>query len=322
MTKRALIVGIDEYDEVSNLTGCVADAQSMERVLSRHEDGASNFTCKTMVKPSSGKRITRPVLRGAWVNLFDFEGDVLFYFSGHGCTTDTGGFLVTQEGTPADPGLAMNELLTLAGKSRARTILLILDCCFSGDLGNPPNLQSPYVLEQAQLRRGVTILAASRPTEPAAEVGGHGVFTDLVMGALDGGAADVRGRVSAASIYAYVEAALGPWEQRPLYKTHASTLPPVRLCQPSVPDRLLRELPVLFSRPNDRIVMDRSYEETEASARSENVALFKKFKRLRDARLLRTEKGDDLYWAALGGNAVLLTPLGQFYWRLTKDKRI
>jgi hypothetical protein len=68
--------------------------------------------------------------------------------------------------------------------------------------------------------------------------------------------------------------------------------------------------------------MDKSYEETEASARSENVALFYKFKRLRDARLLQTEKGDDLYWAALNGNAVLLTPLGQFYWRLTKDDRI
>jgi hypothetical protein len=256
------------------------------------------------------------------VDLFDYDGDVLFYFSGHGCHSEMGGFLITQDGSPGDPGLPMNELLTLSNRSKAQSILLLLDCCFSGDMGNPPNLQSPYGLEQAQLRRGVTILAASRPTEPAVEVGGHGVFTDLVLDALAGGAADVRGRVSAASIYAHVEAALGPWDQRPLYKTHASSLPPVRLCDPHIPDTLLRELPELFGATNSRIMMDPSYEETEMAGTAQHIELFNKFKKLRDAHLLRTEKGDDLYWAAIHGNAVLLTPLGRFYWRLAKEGRI
>jgi hypothetical protein len=71
-----------------------------------------------------------------------------------------------------------------------------------------------------------------------------------------------------------------------------------------------------------RIVMDCSYEETEPAGSAEHIALFRKFKTLRDAHLLRTEKGDDLYWAAIHGNAVLLTPLGRFYWRLAKEGRI
>jgi hypothetical protein len=275
-----------------------------------------------LVKPGTGQRITKVVLRKQWVDLFDFEGDIIFYFSGHGYSSETGGYVVTQDGTRGDPGLAMNELLTLASKSKARTILLILDCCFSGELGNPPNLQAPYGLEQAQLRRGVTILAASRPTEPAIEVGGHGVFTDLVLGALRGGAADVRGRISAASIYAYVEAALGPWDQRPLYKTHASSLPPVRLCSPSVQDTILREISEIFSTPESRIMLDPSYEETHKDANPQNIALFKKFKKFRDARLLCIEGGDDLYWAALNSKCVQLTPLGQFYWRLAREGRI
>jgi uncharacterized caspase-like protein len=65
-------------------------------------------------------------------------------------------------------------------------VLLILDCCFSGSIGNPPNLQGE-IENQALLREGVTILAASRPAQVSMEVGGHGVFTKLVMGALRGG---------------------------------------------------------------------------------------------------------------------------------------
>ncbi|MBN2315428.1 MAG: caspase family protein [Sedimentisphaerales bacterium] len=322
MSKRALIVGIDEYDELNNLAGCVADAETIKEVLSRHENGDINFDCQLLVKPGLCQRITKVVLRERWVDLFDFDGDILFYFSGHGAYSETGGFFVTQDGSRGDPGLAMNDLLTLANKSKAKSILFILDCCFSGELGNPPNLQTPYALEQAQLRRGVTILAASRPTEPSVEVGGHGVFTDLVLGAMRGGASDVRGRISAASIYAYVEAALGPWDQRPLYKTHASSLPPVRLCSPCVQDTILRKIPEIFITIDSKIVLDRSYEETERGAIKENVELFKIFKRLRDARLLCIECGDDLYWAALKEKSVQLTPLGQFYWRLAKEGRI
>ncbi len=255
MTKRALVVGIDQYDRVGPLNGCVADATSMAALLDRNDDGSLNFDCRVLTSPGPVP-ITRAVLREQWDDLFrHFDGDVLFYFSGHGTPTSLGGYLVTQDGTPGDPGLAMNDIVTLANRSRARTVLLILDCCFSGSVGNPPNLQSD-VENQAQLREGVTILAASRPTEPAMEVGGHGVFTKLVIGALRGGAADVRGRVSAASVYAYAEAALGAWDQRPLYKSHAARLDPIRTCEPKVSDAILRELPTYFRRPDYEFQLD------------------------------------------------------------------
>ncbi len=144
------------------------------------------------------------------------------------------------------------------------------------------------------------------------------MFTDLIVGALKGGAADVRGNVSAASIYAYVEAALGSWDQRPIYKTHASTLPPVRNCQPSVSDDLLRELPKFFGMCNGAIELDPSCEQTHVEADVEKVALFEKFKKLRDARLLSVDSEQDLYYAALNSNSVRLTSLGQFYWKLAK----
>ena len=323
MSRRALIVGINKYDHVGSLTGCVPDATEMHNVLSRHADGSLNFESRLLTSPGPSA-ITRAFLRQQWRELFqDSRDDVLFYFSGHGIPTDVGGYLVTQDGTPDDPGLPMDDVVTMANKSAAATVLLILDCCFSGATGNPANLQAGGNLEnRALLREGVTILAASRSTEEAVEMGGHGVFTNLILGALRGGAADVRGRVSAASIYAYAEAALGAWQQRPLYKSHAAQLEPVRRCEPTVPDGLLRELPQYFPRPNHEYQLDMTYEETNPTAMPAHVAIFKKFKRLQIGGLLKPRVGEDLYWTATRSEAVLLTDLGQFYLRLVNANRI
>ena len=323
MTRRALLIGIDQYDKISPLKGCVNDALAMQEVLERHENGNRNYDCRVLTSPGR-KPITRRFLREQWTELFEnFDGDVLFYFSGHGSPTNVGGYLVTQDGEPGDPGIAMNDLLVLANRSKAKSILLILDCCFGGDLGNPPNLQSDGSIEnQALLKEGLTILAASRPTQIASELAGHGVFTNLVLGALKGGASDIRGRVSAASIYAYVEQALGAWDQRPVYKSHADRLPPVRFCRAWVPDSLLRELPNIFPQSDSIFAMDPSFEITDPARKPENVELFDKFKVLRNARLLTTQEDKDLYYVALESKWVQLTPLGQFYWELVKRGRI
>lgn len=221
-----------------------------------------------------------------------------------------------------DPGLAMQHLVDMANNSLANTVLIILDCCFSGSAGNPAGLQVGSLEDKALLREGVTILAASRPTQVSVEIGGHGVFTKLMLGALRGGAANVRGHVSAASIYAYAEAALGSWDQRPLYKSHAARLEPVRVCEPTVPDSLLREVPIFFPAATHEYKLDMTYEETNGSAKLENVTIFKKFKRLQIAGLLRPKVGDDLYWTAERSGHVVLTDLGQFYLLLVNDGRI
>lgn len=322
MERRALLVGIDHYKHISYLNGCVADATAIQELLEAHEDGSPNYHCRLLV--SSQGPVTRAVLRSAWNELFDnFEGDAVFHFSGHGSLTNVGGFLATYEWEKDDPGLPMDELLALANKSQARSVLLILDCCHSGYLGNAAVLQAGGSLQdQAHLREGVTILAASRPHESSFESDGHGVFANLILGALSGGAADVRGLVSAASVYAYAEQALGPWEQRPIYKSHAARLSPIRRCEPAVPDSVLRELPKLFSFAKEPFHIAPSYEKTDPLANPEHVTIFDKLKVLRNARLLVTQDNEDLYFVALGSGWVKLSPLGQFYWKLAKSKRV
>jgi caspase domain-containing protein len=322
MAKRALLVGINQYAHVSSLSACVADATAMAEVLSRNADGSVNFDCRLLTAPGP-EPITKVYLRQQWRDLFhDFRGDVLFYFSGHGTPTDVGGYLVTPDGVVDDPGLPMEDVVTMANRSSAETVLLILDCCFSGSIGNPAALQPGSIENRALVREGVTILAASRPTQVAVEVGEHGVFTNLVLGALRGGAADVRGHVSAASIYAYAEAALGAWDQRPLYKSHAARLNPVRTCAPRVSDELLRELPHYFGSPGAAFQLDMTYEETNSAAVPKHVVVFKKFKRFQIAGLLKPRVGDDLYWTAARSEFVELTDLGAFYLQLVRDRRL
>ena len=323
MAKRALIVGINEYDHVTSLSGCVRDAEEMAKVLSRNGDASLNFECRVVTSPGP-ESITRAFLRRQWRELFhDFKGDVIFYFSGHGTPTDVGGYLVTQDGVTDDPGLPMQDLVDMANSSAANSVLIILDCCFSGSAGNTDAIQGGDLESKALLKEGVTILAASRSTQVAMEVGGHGVFTNLLLGALKGGAANIRGRVSAASIYAYAEAALGAWQQRPLYKSHAAHLEPVRTCLPTVTDDVLRELPLMFPGDDYEYQLDPTYEETnQGCAITEHVVVFKKFKRLQIGGVVRPKSGDDLYWSAERSGFVLLTELGKFYRKLAIDGRI
>jgi Caspase domain len=323
MPRAALLIGIDNYSKVTPLKGCVADAQAMYNVLKTNEDGSANYDCR-LVTSTPDTSINLKLFRSLTRDLLEkSKEDALFYFAGHGVSRPFGGFLMSQDGDLDEPGLLMDELLAAINQSKAKSVLVILDCCRSGLLGATTLFQGNNGLEEiAQIREGVTILAASRPTESAVESNGHGIFTRLVIDALSGGATDVRGQVSAASIYAYVEQALGAWDQRPLYKSHADCLAPVRRCRPDVPDALLRELPVLFEQADSMLLLAPSFEYTSPDANQDHVAIFNKLKVFRNARLLVEEQEKDLYFLALDSGWVKLSPLGQLYWRLAKENRI
>jgi len=322
MSRKALLIGIDQYDIFRPLSGCVADATKLGELLAGNEDGSTNYDCRVLTS-AGPPAVTRATLRTEWRNLFqNFDGDALFYFSGHGFPSDTGGFLVTKDGTSVEPGLPMSELVQMANQSSAREVLIILDCCFAGDIGSIPYAQWPGGSPFVQLRQGITIISAAGSKEYAKEEGGHGVFTSLMLQALAGGAADPRGLVSAAAVYAYVEQVLGPWDQRPLYKSYANVLGPVRRCKPRVTDAEIRKLPNLFPLPEMLYELDRTYEYTDESADPKHVEIYNWFKRYRDAGMLRTVDGDDLYFAAMKSGQVELTLLGKFYWWLASKRRI
>jgi hypothetical protein len=144
----------------------------------------------------------------------------------------------------------------------------------------------------------------------------------LVVDALDGGAADLLGEVSAPAIYAYVEAALGAWDQRPLYKSHASQVTTLRSCHPPIDRRILRRLPTLFSLPNEDLALDPSHEETSPQPDPQKCAVFKELLALHRVHLLIPVGAPHMYDAAVQSRGCQLTATGRYYWRLADAKRI
>jgi hypothetical protein len=314
--RRGLLVGIDEYPS-DPLTGCVNDARRIGEVLSRNRDGSPNLDCRYLLAPSD--TVERGTLAQAVSELFSTEADIaLFYFSGHGAADVPGGYLMTPDAETLSDGYPMRDLLAHATRSPVREVVIILDCCYSGQFGNLPETDSRHAL----LREGVAVLAACRPSEVSMEEGGAGVFTTLVCDALDGGAADVLGRVTVGSIYAYVDLALSAWDQRPVFKAHLSKFTPVRQCEPHVDAAILRLLPSYFKSPDEELSLDPSYEPSIEPSNERNERTFAHLQELRDARLLIPVGETHLYYAAVNSKACKLTTLGQFYWQLARRGRI
>lgn len=333
--RRALIIGINTYDMPdSNLEAAVADAEALAERLQRHTDGQMepNYDCRVLLDVmEDGSRITRVALGEACEQLFAaFDGDVLLYFSGHGVLTNVGSYLCTTDATPREWGVSMMHVMNWACASRARNILVILDCCHAGAIGNPAALRQ-YQPEDplALLRENMTVIAASRDSQSSVEAGGHGLFTAAVLDALDGGAADHMGWITAPSIYAYVERRFGAHDQRPIYKSHATRLDPVRKCAPLIERMKLLELIHYFPTESHRYVLDPEHEPEDEHGNMREpvnqakVAVAQLFKDYRDAGLLRsTIPNEQFFWVARRSHTVELTTRGREYWSLAKSGRI
>jgi hypothetical protein len=228
------------------------------------------------------------------------------------------GYMVRQDASKYDEGVAMSDALKWANESRASEVVILIDCCFSGALGNPPAVNNA----RAFLREGISILTASRGDQPSVETGGGGLFTSLLVDALEGGAADILGSVTAPAVYAYVEAALGAWDQRPLFKAHVARLLALRRCKPPIDLAILRKLPELFPLPAADRPLDPSYERTSPAADEAQVAIFRELQSLSRIHLVAPVDADHMYDAAMQSKACRLTPSGRYYWRLARGNRI
>lgn len=329
--KRALIIGINTY-QTSKLSGCVADAQEMGRLLEQNVDGSRNYDCRVLLdKLDDGTPITRAGLRKACTDLFkDFKGDVLFYFSGHGALTPFGGHFCAYDSQKDDWGLPMQEVVELANNSKAHHILMILDCCYSGDIADPSVFNARRSGDPlAVLRENMTVIAASLAPQASTEAGGHGLFTSAVLDALEGGAADHMGWVTAPSIYSYVERRFGWFDQRPVYKSYATGVTVVRECAPLIDRLKLKRLVELFKKQDYKFPLDPEYEPEDEHGKvhkpvnKAKVAIAQLFKEYRDAGLLKPcRRGEQLYWTARRGHKVELTPRGREYWWLIKNKKL
>jgi hypothetical protein len=314
--KKALVIGIDNYP-TAPLSGCVNDANAIATILESNGDGSPNFGVKLITSPPS--LVDRSNLRGSIGQLFSSECDMaLLYFSGHGLIKSNAGYLVTADAKRHDEGVSMDEILVLANSSKAKNKIIILDCCHSGAFGSPALAGSNI----AQLSEGLSILTASRSSEVSVEANGAGVFTSLLADALKGGAADLRGNITPGSLYAYVDEALGAWDQRPIFKTNVTSFTSLRNISPKVPFEVMRRLVKYFSTPDAEHKLDPSYEDTQPEANDENVKIFKDLQKYQSVGLVVPVNAEFMYFAALNSTSCRLTALGYQYWRLVNEKKL
>jgi caspase domain-containing protein len=315
--KRALLIGIDDYDRFSGLDGCVNDVVALEPLLRRNDDDSPNFDCLARTSATGG--VTRDALLADIDMLLGAGADIaLLYFAGHGAGTGSDVSLVTRDATPATPGIPFSGVLAKVAESSVREVVLILDCCFSGAAGGIPQLASSATV----LREGVSILAATRGDQLAPEQDHRGLFSAFLGGALDGGAADVLGKVTMAGVYSYLDECFGPWDQRPAFKANVDRLNELRTCTPAVPRSELRQICELFPTADHLLALDPSYEPQAEPHDPAHERAFGTLQRYRAAKLVTPVDAEHLYFAAMGGKGCRLTPLGQHYWQVAKGGRL
>lgn len=320
--KKALIIGINNYPKAP-LKGALNDAKIILDLLKVNGNDSTNFEVKPLYDIQ-----TRGELLSEITDFFSRNADMgLLYFAGHGYVNELGGFIVTPDHKKYNEGIGMNDILSLANTSLINNKVIILDCCKSGSFGDPTLGTSV-----TPINKGITILTACREDEPAKEINGHGVFTNLLIEGLRGGAADIRGHISPGGLYSYIDQALGAHEQRPVFKTNVTEFVELRSVNPQVPLRTLRKLTEYFHKPTDDFNLDPSFEYTNSNdvphniieplAKEENVRIFKDLQKLESVGLIIPVDEEHMYYAAMRSKVCKLTSLGHHYWRLVREGRI
>ena len=328
--RKALVVGINYYSHCAALFGCVNDAYGVKNVLERNSDGTVNFGVKLLSGTGPTDIITRSELREQIQELFAGENETaLFYFSGHGHIEATGGYLLASDSKAGDEGIPLSDVLTFAHQSRVRNRIIVLDSCHSGIAAAKPSAPA-----NAELTEGLTILTASAADQYATEENGAGVFTTLFIDALNGAAGNLVGDVTPGSIYAHIDQSLGPWDQRPVFKTNVKSFVSLRKVQPPISLTDIQRITEFFPVPGFVFPLDPSFEPEREnqnpatpnlsipSPNPENTIKFAILQKYYRVNLVVPVDAPHMWHAAMGSKACKLTVLGEHYRRLVERKRI
>jgi hypothetical protein len=303
-------------------------AYSVKAALERNADGTLNFSApQILTGTSAAQPVLKKELKNSVRQLFADDSEIaLLYFAGHGYIEDTGGFLCGSDSETGDDGLALAEVMTLVNTSKARNKVIILDSCHSGVTGN-----SAMTTGLAEISDGVTIMTASTADQYSYETpgGGAGVFTSLFVDALNGSAANLVGDITPGSVYAHIDQSLGPWAQRPVFKTNVKTFVSLRKAEPPIALADLQALTKYFPASDFNFHLDPSFEPERFEEQRQdpdipppdpvNTAVFSVLQKYVKVNLVRPVGAPHMWHAAMQSKSCKLTVLGQHYWNLVNE---
>ncbi len=234
MSRDALIVGINQYQALPGLNAPAEDAEAVAARLQTQGE----FRVQRLPEVIKNKRpivghrlgVTTQALESLLVQLFKPKGKnvpntALFYFSGHGLQREAGiqeGYLATSDTDPnrGNFGISLNWLRRLLQQSPVRQIVVILDCCHSGEL-------LTFRDADPGARPGIDrlFMAASREYESAYEAleGKHSIFTQALLSGLNPYEQE-GGKVSSYALTEHISQQLRGELQQPLFESSGSEI--------------------------------------------------------------------------------------------------
>lgn len=155
----------------------------------------------------------------------------------------------------------------------------------------------------------------------------------MLVDALGGAAGNLVGDVTPGAVYAHVDQSLGPWAQRPVFKTNVKRFVSLRKVQPSLELADLRRIVEFFPGAGSHFQLDPTYEPErhESWALSPNGipapdpdhnAIFKILQKYNRVGLLVPDGAPHMWHAAMESKTVRLTALGEHYRRLVAKNLI
>lgn len=247
----ALVVGVANYAQINPLPATVlADAQAIHSAL------IDDFLCAYSAENVTlllDDAATQDALRRALVDLAaktTVESTVFIYVSGHGARLDSGAH-AGEYLLPVDARYVSSDSLAQTAISGAefsaalraipaRKLVVVLDCCHAGGVGEPKNVSpapkiglSEAYLETLKAGRGRVILASSRSSELSWILPGasNSLFTTHLLAGLRGGANGAGGVIRIFDLFDYVQprvVADRP-DQHPIFKAEIEENFPVAL---------------------------------------------------------------------------------------------
>jgi hypothetical protein len=148
---------------------------------------------------------------------------VLFYYSGHGKLTMNGLHLCasdTEQDLLDSSSVAISWLRSIIDRSKAAQVVIILDCCYSGDSrGELKGDLSSAMTNQFGQGKGKYVMTSSSAIQPSLELPGDtcSLFTKWMVQGLEGAAADSNGDgiVTIEELFQFIENHMAGEEQRP-----------------------------------------------------------------------------------------------------------
>ncbi len=208
----ALVISIDEYQNVPPLANACADATSVAEALGGELGFPQDNVTVLLNSDATGEKIRERFLTFGSLGAND---RVVFFFAGHGATVDGHhgpiGYLIPADGKLDDKStlIRWTQLTQDADLIPAKHILFIMDACYSGLAMQRAarSAGSRFISDMLQ-RHSRQVITAGKGNEPVSDgggpTGGNSLFTAHLLEGMRGKAANADGVLTASYLMSYV----------------------------------------------------------------------------------------------------------------------